>query len=74
MSQPPFDMGQIMKQAQEMGDKLKRLQEEYGSAGIERLGGPERLQDTLLEQDETLFEQYEALRQQAESFYQPTHE
>jgi DNA-binding YbaB/EbfC family protein len=28
VSQPPFDMSEILKQAQEMGGKLKRLQEE----------------------------------------------
>jgi LAO/AO transport system kinase len=53
---------------------LKRLQEEFGSAGIERLGGAQKLQEKLLERDDTLFEQYEAFRQRAESFYQQTQE
>ena len=28
MSDPPFDLNQVMKQAQELGGKLKRVQEE----------------------------------------------
>ncbi|MCB1688227.1 MAG: methylmalonyl Co-A mutase-associated GTPase MeaB [Halioglobus sp.] len=41
----------------------KRLLEEYGSAGIEKLGGEKQLLAELESQDMNLFKQYEALRQ-----------
>lgn len=41
----------------------KRLQEEFGSFGIERLGGEKALLAQLQAQDMNLFEQYETLRQ-----------
>ncbi len=42
---------------------LKRLQEEFGSHGIKRLGGEPDLLRQLAEQNLSLFEQHEALRQ-----------
>ena len=41
----------------------KRLQEEFGNAGIERLGGEKALLAQLQEQDMNLYEEYETLRQ-----------
>jgi GTPase len=41
----------------------KRLQEEFGNVGIERLGGEKALLAQLQAQDMNLYEEYEALRQ-----------
>jgi|AntAceMinimDraft_5_1070358.scaffolds.fasta_scaffold00028_24 LAO/AO transport system kinase len=41
----------------------KRLQEEFGNAGIERLGGEKALLVKLQAQDMNLYEEYETLRQ-----------
>ena len=53
---------------------LKRLQDEFGSYGIERLGGEQQILDQLQAQDLALFEQYEMLRQRAYSFYNDTND
>jgi len=41
----------------------KRLQEEFGSFGIDQLGGEQKLLAELQSQDLNLLEQYESLRQ-----------
>ena len=43
---------------------LKRLEEEFGSHGIGRLGGEQEILQQLVGDDQSLFEQFEALRQQ----------
>jgi LAO/AO transport system kinase len=43
---------------------LKRLQEEFGSHGIDRLGGEQAVFRQLVGDDQSLFEQFETLRQQ----------
>ncbi|RLA49583.1 MAG: methylmalonyl Co-A mutase-associated GTPase MeaB [Gammaproteobacteria bacterium] len=48
---------------------LKRLLDEFGSFGIERLGGEREIFDQLQVQDLALFEQYEQLRQRTVGFY-----
>ena len=53
---------------------LKRLQEEFGSYGIKRLGGEQQILDQLQAQDLALFEQYEMLKQRAYSFYNDTND
>ena len=42
---------------------LKRLQDEFGSHGIARLGGEPALLHKLTEQNLSLFEQHETMRQ-----------
>lgn len=42
---------------------LKRLQDEFGTAGIARLGGEQSLLNQLAADTRSLFEQYEAMRQ-----------
>ncbi|MGL4564931.1 MAG: hypothetical protein ACRCVD_06530, partial [Halioglobus sp.] len=42
---------------------LKRLQEEFGSHGINRLGGERAILEQLAGENLSLFEQLEALRQ-----------
>jgi putative protein kinase ArgK-like GTPase of G3E family len=42
----------------------KRLEEEFGSFGIDKLGGEKALLEQLQSQDMDLFKQYDSLRQQ----------
>jgi len=42
---------------------LKRLQEEFGHSGLQRLAGEQHLRIELLENDASLFEQYNTLRE-----------
>jgi len=51
---------------------LKRLLEEFGSFGIERLGGEQAVFSRLETQNLALFEQYEQFRQHAVGFYNDT--
>jgi LAO/AO transport system kinase len=52
---------------------LKRLQDEFGSFGIARLGGEQEIFSQLEAQNLALFEQYEQFRQRAVGFYSDTH-
>ena len=53
---------------------LKRLEEEFGSYGIARLGGEQQLLEQLQAEDLALFEQYDMLKQRAYSFYNETND
>ena len=50
-------------------EQQKRLQEEFGSHGIERLGGEQALLAQLALDDLSLFEQHQALRQRLLTLY-----
>jgi LAO/AO transport system kinase len=43
---------------------LKRLQEEFGTHGIEKLGGEQAITVQLVTQQQSLLEQYQSFRQQ----------
>lgn len=53
---------------------LKRLQDEFGTFGIDKLGGSDAIMRQLAQQDLSLFEQYHALRHNLLSLYQQTHD
>ena len=63
---------QDRRQNSQAGWIIKRLREEFGSHGLERLGGEQSLRAQLFAKPESLYQQYDDLRQRLLADWTPT--